>query len=92
MRLDYEKIQVYESAAVYDSGSAVRHRTRRSNGNGEYHRIHNCAGNDRGGGDYHRGTDFDKVGIWAYDRIGIGYEDDIPTGFTELVVNFVEEY
>lgn len=52
-----------------------------------------CAsGNGRGGGDYHGGTDFNKVGIWAYDRIGIGFEDEIPAGFTELVVNFVEEY
>ena len=52
-----------------------------------------CAsGNGRGGGDYHSGTNLSKVGIWAYDRIGIGYEDEIPAGFTELVVNFVEKY
>ena len=48
-----------------------------------------CAdGNGRGGGDYN-GSDIDKVGVWAYDRIGISNE--IPNEFTELVVNF-EEY
>ena len=51
-----------------------------------------CAdGNGRGGGDYwENNSDFDKVGIWAYDRIGI--DNEIPEGFTELVVNFVENY
>jgi hypothetical protein len=51
-----------------------------------------CAdGNGRGGGDYwESNSDFDKVGIWAYDRIGI--DNEIPEGFTELVVNFVEKY
>lgn len=45
-----------------------------------------CAdGNGRGGGDY-SGSDMDKVGVWAYDRIGISNE--IPNEFTELVVNF----
>lgn len=48
-----------------------------------------CAdGNGRGSGDY-SGSDMDKVGVWAYDRIGISNE--IPNEFTELVVNF-EEY
>lgn len=48
-----------------------------------------CAdGNGRGGGDY-QGINMNKVGIWAYDKIGIS--NDIPNGFTELVVNF-EEY
>lgn len=47
-----------------------------------------CAdGNGRGGGDY-SGSDMDKVGVWAYDRIGISNE--IPNDFTELVVNFDE--
>jgi hypothetical protein len=32
------------------------------------------------------------VGIWAYDRIGIGFEDEIPTGFTELIVHFEEKW
>ena len=45
-----------------------------------------CAdGNGRGGGDY-KGSDIHKVGVWAYDRIGISNE--IPNEFTELVVNF----
>jgi hypothetical protein len=48
-----------------------------------------CAdGNGRGGGDY-SGSDMDKVGVWAYDKIGISNE--IPNGFTELVVNFEEQ-
>lgn len=47
-----------------------------------------CAdGNGRGGGDY-QGINMNKVGIWAYDKIGIS--NDIPNGFTELVVNFEE--
>lgn len=47
-----------------------------------------CAdGNGRGGGDY-SGSDMDKVGIWAYDRIAIS--NKIPNEFTELVVNFEE--
>ena len=47
-----------------------------------------CAdGNGRCGGDY-SGSDMDKVGVWAYDRIGISNE--IPNEFTELVVNFEE--
>jgi hypothetical protein len=48
-----------------------------------------CAdGNGRGGGDYN-GFDIHKVGVWAYNRIGISNE--IPNEFTELVVNFEEE-
>lgn len=53
-----------------------------------------CAdGNGRGGGDYHRGSDMDKVGIWAYDRIGVLDKlTDAYNDFTELVVEFKEEY
>lgn len=48
-----------------------------------------CAcSNGLGGGDY-KGTEMDKVGIWAYDNIGM--TNDIPEGFTELKVNFREE-
>ena len=48
-----------------------------------------CAdGNGRGGGDYN-GTNMNKVGIWAYDKIGIS--NDIPNDFNELVVNFEEQ-
>ena len=48
-----------------------------------------CNSNGRGGGDYH-GTNMDKVGIWAYNRIGVA--DEIPNGFKELEVTFEEEY
>jgi hypothetical protein len=44
-------------------------------------------GNGRGGGDYH-GDDMDNVGVWAYDPISI--EDNVPKGFTELVLAFKE--
>lgn len=48
-----------------------------------------CAdGNGRGGGDY-QGINMNKVGIWAYDKIGIS--NDIPNDFNELVVNFEEQ-
>jgi hypothetical protein len=52
-----------------------------------------CAdGNGRGGGDYD-GSDMDKVGIWAYDRIGVLDKlTDEYNDFTELLVNFVENY
>lgn len=50
-----------------------------------------CAdGNQRGGGDYY-GTNEELVGLWAYDRIGVGNE--IPSDFkTELIVTFKERY
>lgn len=44
-------------------------------------------GNGRGGGDFD-GTDLDKVGIWAKDRLSI--ETDIPDNFKELKVYFDE--
>lgn len=45
-----------------------------------------CAsGNLRGGGDYF-GVEKEKVGVWAYDNIGIG--DEVPEDFTEFVTNF----
>jgi len=47
-------------------------------------------GNDRGGGDYRDGNpDFDKIGIWAGDQLGI--LQDIPYGFWELKTNFKED-
>lgn len=48
-----------------------------------------CAdGNQRGGGDYY-GSNEELVGLWAYDRIGVGNE--IPSNFkTELIVTFKE--
>ena len=49
-----------------------------------------CAdGNGRGGGDYY-GTNMDMVGIWAYNHIGC--DNEVPIEFTELKVEFVEEY
>lgn len=48
-------------------------------------------GNQRGGGDYY-GSNEKMVGTWAYDRIGVGFEDDIPVGFKELVVTFDEAW
>lgn len=48
-----------------------------------------ACGNNRGGGDYREGNpDFDKVGIWANDSIGV--LDHIPYGFWELKVGFKE--
>lgn len=47
-------------------------------------------GNGRGGGDYHdKSPDFDKVGIWANDKLGV--LKSIPKGFVELEVNFIED-
>ena len=50
-----------------------------------------CAdGNNRGGGDFHEGKDFEKVGIWAYDKIGIVEDISEYSGFEEIEVDFVE--
>lgn len=46
-----------------------------------------ASGNGEGGGDYD-GNDIDKVGIWAFDHVCVANE--IPEGFTELVVDFHE--
>ena len=47
-------------------------------------------GNGRGGGDYHEQfPDFDSVGSWALEEISI--EDEIPSGYEEVMYNFVEE-
>lgn len=48
-----------------------------------------CEGNGRGGGDYHDdGADYEFVGSWARNSIGIMSE--VPKGFEELEVNFME--
>jgi hypothetical protein len=48
-----------------------------------------ACGNDRGGGDYRSGcADYDKVGIWKEDSLGI--LTAIPYGFWELKVGFSE--
>ena len=44
-------------------------------------------GNGRGGGDY-KGTEMDKIGIWARDILSVEFE--VPDGFNELKVNFKE--
>lgn len=47
-----------------------------------------CAsGNGRGGGDYH-GINENKVGIWAYDRIGM--TNELPDGFKLIEIDFKE--
>ena len=46
-------------------------------------------GNGRGGGDY-RGNEEEKVGIWARDIISV--EKTVPEGYTELEVEFYEDY
>lgn len=47
-----------------------------------------CAsGNGRGGGDYH-GINVRKVGIWAYDRIGM--TNELPDGFKLIEIGFKE--
>ena len=52
-----------------------------------------CNSNGRGGGDYH-GTDIEKVGVWAFDRIGVVNEIFYfkKLGFKEYKVNFSEEW
>lgn len=51
-----------------------------------------AAGNDRGGGDYHYGTNFGKVGSWAYDHIALGYNKTDIKGYDEMECEFVELY
>ena len=62
-----------------------------------FYRIHPlallcAAGNDRGGGDYHNGKDYDKVGSWAYDHITLDYNKTDIKGYDELDCEFVELY
>lgn len=49
-----------------------------------------AAGNDRGGGDYHHGTNFGKVGSWTYDHIALGYNNKDIKGYEEMDCEFVE--
>ena len=44
-------------------------------------------GNQLGNGDYY-GINEDKVGMWAFDRIG--FSDVIPNGFTKMEIYFEE--
>ena len=50
-----------------------------------------CAdGNDRGGGDFHKGgRGYKYVGRWAYDHIGVA--DEVPKGFKEIRPRFKED-
>lgn len=62
-----------------------------------FYRIHPlpllcAAGNDRGGGDYHNGKNYDKVGSWAYDHITLGYNETDIKGYEEMECEFVELY
>lgn len=49
-----------------------------------------CESNGLGGGDYFSEVGKEFVGIWKYDKISVG--DDVPKGFTELKVEFDEDY
>lgn len=51
-----------------------------------------AAGNDRGGGDYHHGINYDKVGSWAYDHITLGYDEADIKDYEEMECEFVELY
>lgn len=51
-----------------------------------------AAGNDRGGGDFHNGKDYDKVGSWAYDHIALGYDEADIKDYKEMECEFVELY
>ena len=45
-----------------------------------------CSGNGRGGGDY--GIDDERVGIWAFDRIGITDDEAEIAGFKQISGEF----
>jgi hypothetical protein len=65
--------------------------------NNQYDIIHpipllTAVGNDRGGGDFHKRSakkGYDKVGTWAGNEIYLA--DDVPEGYTEEEVAFVED-
>jgi hypothetical protein len=49
-----------------------------------------CSGNGRGGGDYR--IDDERVGIWAYDRIGLSNVMNRNSGFKEINGVFKLDY
>jgi len=49
-----------------------------------------CSGNGRGGGDFHDYDD-ERVGMWAYDRIGLTNSKKEIAGFEEVDGHFVED-
>jgi len=48
-----------------------------------------ACGNNRGGGDFRAGIGFEHIGAWAFDWLE--YTDQIPEGYNEFQVRFVEE-
>jgi hypothetical protein len=50
-----------------------------------------CSGNGRGGGDYHIDTD-ERVGSWAFDKIGLTNDEDEVAGFKEIDGFFKLDY
>lgn len=53
-----------------------------------------CIGNDRGGGDFHRGDNigYDNVGYWAQYSQYIFFDDKVIDGYTEFNPDFLEKY
>ena len=50
-----------------------------------------ACGNDRGGGDYHAGfPDYNKVGLWAFDKIELTQKK--PVQYQEVMYSFTEQY
>ena len=49
-----------------------------------------ACGNDRGGGDYHAGfPDYNKVGLWAFDKIELTQKK--PVQYQEVMYSFTEQ-
>lgn len=46
--------------------------------------------NGRGGGDYRSEHDYEKVGSWAYDKVGIIPNVNVPTSYKKVEYNFHE--
>ena len=54
--------------------------------------ILTCSGNGRGGGDFHnKDINDERVGSWAYDRIGVTNNKKEFAGFKEINSHFEEE-
>lgn len=47
-------------------------------------------GNDRGGGDFHKGIGYDDIGTWAMDEIYVTNKNP-PDGYTEKELCFIEQ-
>jgi len=46
-------------------------------------------GNDRGGGDFHKGVGYDKIGSWAWQLLA--FLDRPPKDFCKVNIRFIEE-